>query len=84
MTTDENVITLVVQSDDLSALEFRLRREECAEQMGSQKTERSTEVIEDQLGPVVGGPAVSRKPLPIDPIADAEVESRANWQMHYR
>ena len=84
MTTDENVITLVVQSDNLSALELRLRWEECAEQVGSQKTERSTEVIEDQLGPVLGGSAVSWKALSFDPVADGEVESRADWQVNNR
>lgn len=81
MSTDEDVVALIRQGDDLSALEFRLGREQRAEEMGRQDTEGCAEVVEDQFGPVVGWVSVAGEFLSLDPIPDGEGEHWSVGQM---
>lgn len=76
MPAQEDVIALVVQRDDLAARELGLGGEEGAEEVRGQQTERGAEIIEDELGGVVGWSAVPGDLLAFHPVADAEGEGR--------
>jgi hypothetical protein len=41
----ENIVALVVESDDLSAFEFGLRRPKSLEEMGCEEAKRCAEVV---------------------------------------
>lgn len=82
MTAHENIITLVVQGDDLPTLKVWLGREALLEHACSEETQRRAEVVQDQFGPVASCSTVAGKSLALNPVADAEVESRTNGQVH--
>ena len=82
MAAHEDVITLIVQRDNLPSLKVWLRRETLLEHPRSEQTQRRAEVVQDQLGPVTGCATMTGKPLALDPVADAEVKGRADGQMH--
>ena len=46
------------------------------------ETKRRSDVVQDPLRVVIGRIAVARQLFALDPIADAEVKSGADWQMH--
>lgn len=50
MPPEEEEVALVVQRDDLSPAEHRLRREERAEESTNGETEQGVEIVENQLG----------------------------------
>ena len=78
MSSDENVIALVVQRHHLSSLDLRLRGEDLTEQVCCQQTQRRAEIIQDQLWIVGSRVSVAGEFGTFHPIADAEVE---HWAM---
>ena len=77
MSAQENVIALVVQRDDLAALELGLGREEGAEEGGGQEAEGRAEVVEDEFGVVGGWVSVAGQSGASGPVGDGEVEGRS-------
>jgi hypothetical protein len=55
----EYIISLIVQCDNFSALEFWLRWEEALEKMCCEHTEGRAEVVQDELGDVACGNTVA-------------------------
>ena len=83
MSPQENIISLIVQSNDLPPDEFRLRRKERPKQMRSEQTQRRTEVIQNQLRKVICWVSVPRELFPFHPVRDREMESWSRRQMDY-
>jgi hypothetical protein len=76
----EDVIALVVQRQDLAALQLGRSGEQALEQVRRQDTEGRLEVVEDQLRVVARVVCVPRQLLAVDPVGYAEVEVRALGQ----
>lgn len=68
MSPDEDVISLVVECDDLTTLNLWLWWEKRAKEMRCQQTEWSAKVVQDELGSMGGRVAVSRHPFGVDPV----------------
>lgn len=78
MTAQEDVVTLVVQCQDLSALQVRVGGKEGAEQVRGQQAQRGGEVVEDQFRDVVRRAAVAGDGFAGVPVRYGEVERRAD------
>ena len=50
MAAEEDIITLVVQRDDLAALKLGLGRKHGVHRLGGEDTERGLETVEKELG----------------------------------
>lgn len=74
MAAHKDVITLIMKSKNLTALKFREWREEILEKLGGKDTERSLEVIENELWIVACVICVTGQFLAVDPVGDAEVK----------
>lgn len=75
--TNEDVVSLVVEGDDLAPLELRIVREERAEEAPGAVTQAGGEVVEDQLRNVASGCAVVFNFLREDDVVDFEERSGA-------
>lgn len=82
MPSEENVIALIMQRDDLAALQLGLRGKQAAEEMGGEEAERGAEVVEDEFGEMVGGVSVAGEFFAFDPVGDGEVECGARGEVH--
>lgn len=77
MAAHEDVVALVVQRDDLSALQFGLGGEQCAHEVRGQEAERGGEVVEDEFWGVGCWVAVAGEASAFDPVCEGEVEGWA-------
>ncbi|KAI6751151.1 hypothetical protein HG530_014065 [Fusarium avenaceum] len=66
----KDVISLVVECRDLSALELRFGWEQGHEQLGCQQTKRSLEIVEKQLWVMNCRVSVAGQFLSLDPVGD--------------
>ena len=74
VSSEEDVITLVVKCDDLSALDLRSWREERFEEVSGYNTQGCTEAVEDEFGEMAGGITVPGQLLARHEVGNAEVE----------
>jgi hypothetical protein len=81
MSSEEQEISLIVQRDDLSALELRQRWEERPEEFSDRETQSGLEVVEDEFGRVRGRPGVARDLLGELDRGELEVGGRTDGEI---
>jgi len=74
VSSEEDVIALVVEGDDLTALDLRPGREEGFEEMRGYDTQGCAEAVEDEFWEMAGGVAVAGQLFARHEVGDAEVE----------
>lgn len=84
MSTEEDIISLIVQCHDLATTELGPRREKRSKKMSGEETKRGPEIINDEFRGVRGGIAMARHLFSFNPIGDGEVEGWPTGEMNNR
>lgn len=81
MAAEKDVVALIVECENLTALEVGCHGEQGAEEVRGQQAERRGEVVEDEFGDVLCGAAMAGDGLAGVPVGDGEVKGGADGEV---